>query len=92
MPPRPADEIAILALGLLAADPEQAAAFLAASGAAPADLRQRATEPLFLGFVLDFVMADDALARRFCESEGLSAEQLHRARAALPGGAAPDWT
>jgi hypothetical protein len=87
-----AEDIAIAALTHLAADPDAGAAFLSASGVQPSDLRSRMQEPEFLGFVLDFVLSDDDLSRTICQSENLSPEQLHRARAALPGGPAPDWT
>ena len=87
-----AQTIALLALAYLAQDEDQIAAFLNASGAAPDDLRQRAQDGEFLGFVLDFLMGDDSLARGFCESENIAAQTLHSARAALPGGQIPDWT
>lgn len=87
-----AEDIAVAALLQIAADPDAGAAFLAASGASPADLRDRAQDPEFLGFVLDFVLGDDALSKSLCHSRNLPPESLHRARAALPGGKIPDWT
>lgn len=92
MTPANAEQTAIEALAFLADDPERIAAFMTASGITPGAIRQHAHDATFLGSVLDFVMADDALARAFCASAGCAAEKLHRARAVLPGGAAPDWT
>lgn len=65
---------------------------LAASGLAPAEVRARAADPEFLGFVLDFVLSEEPLARAFAEAEGLAPEEAMAARARLPGGDAPHWT
>jgi hypothetical protein len=80
------------ALLWLTGRPDDVAALLALSGIGPAELRRRAAEPEFLGFVLDFVLADEERARSFAEAHGLGADAAFRARAALPGGDAPDWT
>ncbi len=87
-----ARELGTDALLWLAGQPEELAHFMAATGNGPADLRKRAGDPEFLGFVLDFLLGSDDLARDFCTAEGLAAEQVLRARATLPGGAVPDWT
>ena len=52
----------------------------------------RATEPEFLGAVLDFLMMDDAWVVGFCDAQGLKYETPMMARAALPGGAQMSWT
>jgi hypothetical protein len=90
-------DAAARALGLdallwLTGRPEDVGALLAMSGAEPSELRGRAADPEFLGFVLDFVLADEDRARAFAEAHGLAPEATLRARAALPGGDAPDWT
>lgn len=85
-------EIGQQALVWLAGEPEALGAFLAASGAGPADVRARASEPEFLGFVLDHLLQSDALVLGFARDAGLAPETPARARAALPGGYAPDWT
>lgn len=87
-----AETIALQALAFLAQDDDLLGAFLTASGASPDDMKVRAQDADFLGFVIDFLMGDDAIARSFCQAENLSAETLHFARAALPGGQVPDWT
>jgi hypothetical protein len=87
-----AESVGLDALLWLTARPDDVGALLALSGMAPADLRRRAGEPDFLGFVLDFILADEARARAFAEAHDLAPEAALRARAALPGGDAPDWT
>ena len=58
----------------------------------PAELRARAADPEFLGFVLDFLLQSDAFVLDFAAEAGVSPETPARARAALPGGAVPDWS
>jgi hypothetical protein len=80
------------ALIWLAGHPEALEAFMAASGAGPADFRARAADPEFLGFVLDWLLQSDALLLDFAGDAGVAPERAAQARAALPGGAAPHWT
>jgi len=87
-----AETIALQALGWLAGNEELLPVFQGATGASEADLRVRATEPEFLGSVLDFLMMDDAWVVAFCDSQGLSYETPMMARVALPGGAQMSWT
>ena len=78
-----AAEIAISALQFLASDPERLERFLALSGLGPHNLRKAAVEPTFLGAVLDYLVADEALLIAFAESAGLSPERVTAARDAL---------
>jgi hypothetical protein len=55
-------------------------------------MRRLANDPEFLGFVLDFLLGSDDLVRGFAAEAGIRPEEPMRARAALPGGAVPDWT
>jgi hypothetical protein len=87
-----AETIALQALGWLAAQDELLPVFLGATGASEQDLRVRATEPEFLGAVLDFLMMDDAWVVRFCDAQAMKYETPMMARAALPGGAQMSWT
>ncbi|MGM0584287.1 MAG: DUF3572 domain-containing protein [Pseudomonadota bacterium] len=87
-----AEALAIAALGFLAQDREALGAFLDAAGAGPGDLRDRAREPDFLGFVLDFLLQDEPLLIAFCDAERRDYDAPMRARAALPGGDLPHWT
>ncbi len=87
-----AEKLALGALAWIAAQPEIAGQFLGAAGASADDLRERAGDPEFLGFVLDFLLSDEAMLLAFCTDEGLKPDRPMRARAALPGGDLPNWT
>ncbi|MEM1382722.1 MAG: DUF3572 domain-containing protein [Pseudomonadota bacterium] len=87
-----AERLAIAALGWLAGEEAELTRFLAETGAGAEDLRARAVEPEFLGFVLDFMMASDDRLLAFAEAEGVLPDAAVRARAALPGGQQPHWT
>ena len=80
------------ALIWLAGQPDALAGFLAASGLAPELLRRRAADPEFLGFVLEFILGSDETVLAFASGSALDPGVPARARAALPGGAAYNWT
>lgn len=92
LPPAEAERLALAALSWIAEAPERTGAFLAAAGAGPDALRARAREPEFLGFVLDFVLQEDAQVIEAAAAAGCRPEDLVRARAGLPGGDLPEWT
>ena len=81
-----AEILALRALGWAAEAEGVLSRFTARSGLKTDDLRRQAGDPELLAAVLDFVLAEDSLARAFCEQEGVDARQLHLARALLPGG------
>ena len=87
-----AEALAVRALGWMAADPDLIGGFLASAGAGPADLRARAAEPEFLGFVLDFLLSNETALIAFAGAENIPPDLPMRARAALPGGDLPNWT
>ncbi len=87
-----AEHVGIQVLGWLAGHDDMLTQFLGMTGIAADDLRIRAQEPEFLGFVLDFLLSDDAMVMAFCEDSGLASETPMFARAALPGGDVPNWT
>ncbi|HSF96495.1 MAG TPA: DUF3572 domain-containing protein [Thermohalobaculum sp.] len=87
-----AEGLAVRALAWMAADPELIGGFLAAAGAGPSDLRARAAEPEFLGFVLDYLLSNEPALVAFAAAEGVRPDLPLRARAALPGGDLPNWT
>ena len=87
-----AEGLAVQALTWIAADFDLAGRFLAAAGAAPGDLRARAADPEFLGFVLDFLLCDEPALLAFAAAADVKPEAPMRARAALPGGDLPNWT
>ena len=66
--------------------------FAARRGASEADLTKQASDPIFLGAVLDFLMMDDAWVIGFCDHLAIPYERIMQARAALPGGEQVHWT
>ncbi len=91
MTPENAAATAREALIWMAGEPEILGAFLATGGLAPGDLRGRADDPEFLGFLLDFLLHDEATLLAFCAAPASRRPSRH-GRAALPGGDTPDWT
>lgn len=87
-----AELLALKALGWLAGQDELIGVFLGATGASADDLREKASDPTFLGAVLDFITMDDAWVVQFCDAAGLKYEEPLRARHALPGGEQVNWT
>lgn len=84
--------LALRALAYLAAEPDRMGAFMGQCGIDSAEIRQRAGEPEFLGFVLDHLLGDDSLVIDFAEGEGIDPASVMQARMALPGGDTPEWT
>ena len=83
---------AIEALLWLADNQQSLEVFLNVSGASADDLRVRAKDPEFLGFVLDFFMTSDELIKSLSEDLKIAPEQLNIARSTLLGGDLPNWT
>lgn len=87
-----AETLALQALAWLVSNDELLPVFMGASGAGQDEIRVRATDPAFLGGVLDFLMMDDAWIMAFCDATETPYEYPMQARAALPGGAQVHWT
>jgi Protein of unknown function (DUF3572) len=87
-----AEMLGLQALGWIAGRPDLAGQFLAAAGASPEEMRARAGDPEFLGFVLDFLLSNEEALLDFAREAGVPPDRPLRARAALPGGALPHWT
>lgn len=92
LPRDAAEMLGLEALGWIAGQEELAGRFLDATGASPAEMRARAGDPEFLGFVLDFLLADESALLAFAAEAGVPPDRPQRARAALPGGELPHWT
>jgi hypothetical protein len=90
--PESAETLALQALGWLAANDDLLPVFLGATGASESDVKAQATDPTFLGAVLDFIMMDDAWVIAFCDTQSLPYERIMMARVALPGGEQVNWT
>lgn len=87
-----AEAIGLQALAWLVANEDLLPVFMDASGASADDLRTQATDPSFLGAVLDFVMMDDAWVIAFCDTIRMPYERVMQARQSLPGGEQVNWT
>ena len=87
-----AETLAAQAFSWLTEDVELLNAFMAMTGASPADLVRNITSPAFLGTVLDFVLTEDDKVKAFCDSRGLPYTAPMQARAMLPGGDIWNWT
>ena len=77
------EELAVAALGYLAAEPDRLDRFLALSGLGPHNLRAAAADPGFLTSVLDYVLGDEPLLIGFSAERGLKPERVVAARAAM---------
>jgi hypothetical protein len=87
-----AETLALKVLGWLAGDSDMLSHFCGATGASPADLRDRAGDPQFLAGVLDFLCLDDAWVAAFAAAAGVPPDLPARARSTLSGGELPHWT
>lgn len=81
-----AQEVAIEALGFIAADPVLLPRFLAISGIEASQIRQAAQEPGFLAGVLQFLMAHEPSLTAFCDASGKAPAYVAAALRALPFG------
>lgn len=87
-----AETVGLQALGWLAGNEDLLPVFLGSTGASEADVRSGASDPAFLGGLLDFLMMDDAWVISFCDSVSMPYDRLMQARHALPGGEQVNWT
>ena len=87
-----AEVLGLQALGWLASNDDLLPSFLGSTGATEDDLRARASDPAFLGAVLDFLMMDDTWVVSFCDVHNIPYDRIMPARAALPGGEQVHWT
>lgn len=87
-----AEILALRVLEWLAASEDELAAFLGASGIAPADLARSAGDPVMQAAVLDHLLQSEERVLAFCAAEGIAPDRPMAARAMLPGGDLPNWT
>ena len=81
-----AEQLAIAALGFIAADPQRLGRFLTLSGIDPDSIRAAAREPQFLAGVLEHIGSDERLLCDFASEQQLDPQAVMRARDALAGG------
>lgn len=87
-----AEVLALQVLGWLVANDDLRPVFQGASGASDDAIKTGATDPVFLGSVLDFILMDDAWVVACCDSLGKPYDCLYTARQFLPGGEQVNWT
>lgn len=86
-----AEVLALEALGWLASHEELCPIFLGSTGLEAGELRARASDPVFLASVLEFLTLDDAWVVAFCDAHERAYEAPMRARMVLSGaGVAPE--
>jgi Protein of unknown function (DUF3572) len=83
-----ASELAIGALGFVAAAPEELSRFLALTGIEPGAIRTAAAEPGFLGGVLAYVAGNERTLLAFAAQAGVAPGEIEKARIVLAGA---DW-
>ena len=84
------ETLALLALGHVVGDETLLPRFLALSGVATDELRERAQDPVLLGAVLDFLLAHEPDLVAFAEAQNLPPTAIAIARRKLPGGEVED--
>jgi Protein of unknown function (DUF3572) len=77
--------IALNLIGFIVSSEDRLERFLSLTGFVEGDLRQRAAEPEFHAFVLEYAMQDEALILSFAENQNISPEVLVSAHQALLG-------
>jgi len=80
-----AEAVALQALAFLAADPARCARFLAITGLAVADLRQRAAARELHCAVLEHLAADESLLLAFSANSAIAPQRIAKALAQLQG-------
>jgi hypothetical protein len=83
-----AEQLAIQALGFIAADGERLGRFLALTGIGPDEIRAAAREPGFLAGILDHIAGHEDLVMAFAEQAGIDPSHVNAAREVLAG---PNW-
>jgi Protein of unknown function (DUF3572) len=81
-------ELAIAALGFIAADHQELSRFLALTGIDPAAIRTAAAEPGFLGGVLAYIAGNERTLLAFAAHAGIVPDEVEKARIAIAGA---DW-
>lgn len=81
-------ELAIVALGYVASDPEQLSRFLALTGIDSGSIRAAAEEPGFLAGVLGYISGHEATLIAFATHAGVAPDEIEKARRLLAG---PAW-
>jgi hypothetical protein len=87
-----AEVLGLHVLGWLLSNEDLLPVFQGASGVSEQDIRAGASDPAFLGSVIDFILMDDAWVVACCDALMKPYDSLFRARQSLPGGEQINWT
>jgi hypothetical protein len=85
--PEAAQTLALQALVWIASDDDRLMAFLGMTGVDGNEIASRATDPVFLAGVLDWLLADESMLTAFAAETNVAPELALRMRAHLPGAA-----
>jgi hypothetical protein len=80
------DEVPLLFLAFILADDDRRDHFMAESGLAVDELRERLEEPHFKSFLLDYALSDEKLIIAFASEHGVDPQIILNARRKFPGG------
>ena len=83
------EALATAALSWIASDGEQISRFMALTGIEPEQMRIAASQPGFLGGVLEFLLGHEPTLMRFCEDNDLSPTLVQKAYKRLAGAPVP---
>ncbi len=77
--------IALQLMAFIASNEERLERFSALSGMGLHEMQTGATDPVFLGFMLDYALQDEALILEFAQNHEISPQTLVNARRNFPG-------
>lgn len=80
-----AEVLALNVLGFLASDAERLQRFMDLSGLDVAAIRAGASQPAFLGGLIDHLLADESLLLVFAAEHDIRPERIAQLRRTLPG-------
>ena len=87
-----ARDLAIEALGFIAADPDLVTALVGGAGMRPDDLRRLGEDDDLCLAVLDFILEEDRRVLDFARGAGLRPEAVMQARTVLAGPGSAGWS
>jgi hypothetical protein len=77
--------IALQLMAFIASNEDRLERFSALSGIGPFEMQSGAMDPVFLGFMLDYALQDEALILEFAQNHEISPQTLVNARRHFPG-------
>jgi hypothetical protein len=80
-----ASDIALNLLTFVVSDEERFERFCALSGLIESEVKERLTDPSFLGFVFDYAMQDEPMLLAFAAEHDIKPERFMALRRTLPG-------